>query len=140
MYLQLVLNVKKNVKSQLFINTVKSNICLCDSQGDRLRVEILSLSFNPSSSVALDHSVHQVYVEYRLLGIPMETTETPMSLRKPIDGEEIHYNFTRGKVTEVKLITFMCLDQMLFHSRSLCPNHLRPLTSLYVAQSRLTSH
>ncbi|XP_051738640.1 protein fantom [Ctenopharyngodon idella] len=64
-------------------------------KGDRLRVEILSLSFNPSSSVALDHSVHQVYVEYRLLGIPMETTETPMSLRKPIDGEEIHYNFTR---------------------------------------------
>ncbi|CAM4721402.1 unnamed protein product [Leuciscus chuanchicus] len=64
-------------------------------KGDRLRVEILSLSFNPSSSVALDYSVHQVYVEYRLLGIPMETTETPMSLRKPKDGEEIHYNFTR---------------------------------------------
>ncbi|XP_056105817.1 protein fantom [Rhinichthys klamathensis goyatoka] len=64
-------------------------------KGDRLRVEILSLSFNPSSSVALDYSVHQVYVEYRLLGIPMETTETPMSLRKPTDGEEIHYNFTR---------------------------------------------
>ncbi|XP_067234656.1 protein fantom isoform X2 [Chanodichthys erythropterus] len=64
-------------------------------KGDRLRVEILSLSFNPSSSVALDHSVHQVYVEYRLLGIPMETTETPTSLRKPTDGEEIHYNFTR---------------------------------------------
>ncbi|XP_073687344.1 protein fantom [Garra rufa] len=64
-------------------------------KGDRLRVEILSLTFNPSSSVALDQSVHQVYVEYRLLGIPMETTETPMSLRKPADGEEIHYNFTR---------------------------------------------
>uniref|UniRef100_A0A672MLV8 Protein fantom-like n=1 Tax=Sinocyclocheilus grahami TaxID=75366 RepID=A0A672MLV8_SINGR len=64
-------------------------------QGDRLRVEILSLSFNRSSSVALDQSVHQVYVEYRLLGIPMETTETPMSLRKPTDGEDIHYNFTR---------------------------------------------
>ncbi|XP_052451786.1 protein fantom [Carassius gibelio] len=64
-------------------------------KGDRLRVEILSLSFNRSSSVALDQSVHQVYVEYRLLGIPMETTETPMSLRKPTDGEEIHYNFTR---------------------------------------------
>ncbi|KAG7243242.1 hypothetical protein INR49_011681 [Caranx melampygus] len=25
----------------------------------------------------------------------METTETPMSLRKPTEGEEIHYNFTR---------------------------------------------
>uniref|UniRef100_A0A671KW63 RPGR interacting protein 1 n=1 Tax=Sinocyclocheilus anshuiensis TaxID=1608454 RepID=A0A671KW63_9TELE len=82
-----------DVKSQLYI--IKSYICLCVSQGDRLRVEILSLSFNRSSSVALDQSVHQVYVEYRLLGIPMETTETPMSLRKPTDGEEIHYNFTR---------------------------------------------
>ncbi len=90
-----------NAKSQFYV--IKSNICLCFSQGDRLRVEILSLSFNPSSSVALDQSVHQVYVEYRLLGIPMETTETPMSLRKPTNGEEIHYNFTRGKVTKVKL-------------------------------------
>ncbi|KAG9283555.1 protein fantom-like isoform X3 [Astyanax mexicanus] len=64
-------------------------------KGDRLRVEILSLLFDPSSSVALDQSVQQVYVEYRLLGIPMETTETPMSLRKPTKGEEVHYNFSR---------------------------------------------
>ncbi|KAI7792525.1 putative protein fantom, partial [Triplophysa rosa] len=64
-------------------------------QGDILRVEILSLSFNPTSNVALNQSVHQVYVEYRLLGVPMETTETPMSLRKPTEGEEIHYNFMR---------------------------------------------
>ncbi|KAI3376547.1 hypothetical protein L3Q82_017002 [Scortum barcoo] len=64
-------------------------------KGDKLRVEILSLTFEPSSHVALDESVQRVYVEYRLLGIPMETTETPMSLRKPREGEEIHYNFTR---------------------------------------------
>ncbi|XP_071189487.1 protein fantom [Salvelinus alpinus] len=64
-------------------------------KGDKLRVEILSLSFEPTSRVALDESVQRVYVEYRLLGVPMETTETPMSLRKPSDGEEIHYNFTR---------------------------------------------
>uniref|UniRef100_A0A672GQJ1 RPGR interacting protein 1 n=1 Tax=Salarias fasciatus TaxID=181472 RepID=A0A672GQJ1_SALFA len=64
-------------------------------QGDKLRVEILSLTFEPSSHVALDESVQRVYVEYRLLGVPMETTETPMSLRKPTEGEEIHYNFTR---------------------------------------------
>ncbi|RVE60709.1 hypothetical protein OJAV_G00183350 [Oryzias javanicus] len=63
--------------------------------GDKLRVEILSLAFEPSSRVALDESVQRVYVEYRLLGVPMETTETPMSLRKPREGEEIHYNFTR---------------------------------------------
>ncbi|XP_029944146.1 protein fantom [Salarias fasciatus] len=64
-------------------------------KGDKLRVEILSLTFEPSSHVALDESVQRVYVEYRLLGVPMETTETPMSLRKPTEGEEIHYNFTR---------------------------------------------
>ncbi|XP_029112235.1 protein fantom-like [Scleropages formosus] len=65
------------------------------SKGNRLRVEILSLSFHPTSRVALDQSVQRVYVEYRLLDVPMETTETPMSLRKPTAGEEIHYNFTR---------------------------------------------
>lgn len=65
-------------------------------QGNKLRVEILSLTFEPSSHVALDKSVQRVYVEYRLLGVPMETTETPVSLRKPTKGEEIHYNFTRG--------------------------------------------
>ncbi|XP_076026908.1 protein fantom [Genypterus blacodes] len=64
-------------------------------KGNKLRVEILSLSFEPSSHIALDQSVQRVYVEYRLLGVPMETTETPMSLRKPTEGEEIHYNFTR---------------------------------------------
>ncbi|KAF5901144.1 protein fantom-like [Clarias magur] len=63
--------------------------------GYSLKVEILSLLFDPSSSVALDQSVQQVYVEYRLLGIPMETTETPMSLQKPKEGEEIHFNFSR---------------------------------------------
>lgn len=65
-------------------------------QGDKLRVEILSLTFEPSSQVVSDRSVQRVYVEYRLLGVAMETTETPMSLRKPVNGEEIHYNFTRG--------------------------------------------
>ncbi|XP_076145080.1 protein fantom isoform X2 [Alosa pseudoharengus] len=64
-------------------------------KGDTVRVEILSLSFDPNSRVAMDQSVQRVYVEYRLLGIPMETTETPLSLRKPVDGEEIHYHFLR---------------------------------------------
>ncbi|XP_034020941.1 protein fantom [Thalassophryne amazonica] len=64
-------------------------------KGDKLTVEILSLTFEPSSRVALDESVQRVFVEYRLLGVPMETTETPMSLRKPAKGEQIYYNFTR---------------------------------------------
>ncbi|KTF92404.1 hypothetical protein cypCar_00019604 [Cyprinus carpio] len=82
-------------KERMVPSTEVSQRPIAKPRGDRLSVEILSLSFNRSSSVALDQSVHQVYVEYRLLGIPMETTETPMSLRKPTDGEEIHYNFTR---------------------------------------------
>ncbi|CAL8377329.1 unnamed protein product [Boreogadus saida] len=69
---------------------------MCETRkGDKLRVEILSLTFGPSSEVARDQSVQRVYVEYRLLGVPMATTETPMSLRKPALGEEVHYNFTR---------------------------------------------
>ncbi|XP_061768483.1 protein fantom isoform X3 [Nerophis ophidion] len=79
--------------------TLTSDLIVSSKQerrkGDKLRVEIFSLTFEPSSQVALDDSVQRVYVEYRLLGIPMETTETPVSLRKPTEGEEIHYNFTR---------------------------------------------
>ncbi|XP_026152688.1 protein fantom [Mastacembelus armatus] len=78
-------------RSDLIIIPAKQKI----RKGNKVRVEILSLTFEPSSRVALDESVQRVYVEYRLLGVPMETTETPMSLRKPTQGEEIHYNFTR---------------------------------------------
>ncbi|XP_055084857.1 protein fantom [Periophthalmus magnuspinnatus] len=63
--------------------------------GPRLRVEILSLRLEPSAPVALDKSVQRLFVEYRLLGVPLHSTETPMSLRKPSRGQEVHYNFTR---------------------------------------------
>lgn len=83
-------------------------------QGNNLKVEILSLTFEPSSRVALDRSVQRVYVEYRLLGVPMETTETPMSLRKPVKGEEIHYNFTRGAWICVFLfLSVKCIQEIL---------------------------
>lgn len=82
--------------------------CFDYRKGDKLRVEILSLTFEPSSNVALDRSVQRVYVEYRLLGVPMETTETPMSLRKPLEGEEIHYNFTRGQTWVVRVFNGAC--------------------------------
>ncbi|XP_013874687.1 protein fantom isoform X2 [Austrofundulus limnaeus] len=81
----------ESTQSDVIIVTSKRKI----NKGDKLRVEILSLTFEPSSNVALDRSVQRVYVEYRLLGVPMESTETPVSLRKPLEGEEIHYNFTR---------------------------------------------
>uniref|UniRef100_A0A8C4RSI5 C2 domain-containing protein n=1 Tax=Erpetoichthys calabaricus TaxID=27687 RepID=A0A8C4RSI5_ERPCA len=69
---------------------------LVGQQSERLRVEILSLTIVPESRVALDEEIQQLYVEYRIFGVPLETTETPISLRKPTQGEEIHYNFTRG--------------------------------------------
>uniref|UniRef100_A0A8C4RSH9 RPGRIP1 C-terminal domain-containing protein n=1 Tax=Erpetoichthys calabaricus TaxID=27687 RepID=A0A8C4RSH9_ERPCA len=68
---------------------------LVGQQSERLRVEILSLTIVPESRVALDEEIQQLYVEYRIFGVPLETTETPISLRKPTQGEEIHYNFTR---------------------------------------------
>ncbi|XP_068164427.1 protein fantom [Antennarius striatus] len=80
-----------STQSDIIISPPKRKV----RKGDKLRVEILSLTLEPSSRVALDKSFQCVYVEYRLLGVPMETTETPMSLRKPTKGEEIHYNFTR---------------------------------------------
>ncbi|XP_053343373.1 X-linked retinitis pigmentosa GTPase regulator-interacting protein 1 [Clarias gariepinus] len=90
----------KVLKSMESITTSDSDVIIPKPQrlikeGYSLKVEILSLLLDPSSSVALDQSVQQVYVEYRLLGIPMETTETPMSLQKPKEGEEIHFNFSR---------------------------------------------
>ncbi|GAA6098889.1 X-linked retinitis pigmentosa GTPase regulator-interacting protein 1 [Tachysurus ichikawai] len=81
-------------------------------EGCRLKIEILSLLFDPSSSVALDQSVQQVYVEYRLLGIPVATTETPMSLKKPTEGEEIHFNFSR--VIHVNSMKAAPLKQYLY--------------------------
>lgn len=89
---------------------IKTNYMNCFGyyKGDKLRVEILSLTFEPSSNVALDRLVQRVYVEYRLLGVPMETTETPVSLRKPLEGEEIHYNFTRGETLVVIVFNLTC--------------------------------
>ncbi|KAK7909375.1 hypothetical protein WMY93_014059 [Mugilogobius chulae] len=61
----------------------------------RLRVEILSLRLEPGTPLALDKSVQRLFVEYRLLGVPLQSTETPESLRKPGAGQEVHYNFSR---------------------------------------------
>ncbi|XP_069098184.1 X-linked retinitis pigmentosa GTPase regulator-interacting protein 1 [Pleurodeles waltl] len=62
---------------------------------DRIRIEIGSLSLDPLSDVAADSRVQRVYVEYRFLDLPLEETETPVSLRKPTAGEEIHFNFSK---------------------------------------------
>nr|XP_015224156.1 PREDICTED: protein fantom [Lepisosteus oculatus] len=58
----------------------------------RIRVEIISLSLNPDSSVAMDDSIRKLFVEYRLLNQSAE--ETPLSLPKPGRGQSIHFNYS----------------------------------------------
>ncbi|KAM4707008.1 X-linked retinitis pigmentosa GTPase regulator-interacting protein 1 [Discoglossus pictus] len=61
----------------------------------RIRVEVASLTFDPCSEVVGDRSVQRVFVEFRFHGVPLEETETPISLRKPSRGEEIYYHFSK---------------------------------------------
>ncbi|KAG9487009.1 hypothetical protein GDO78_007075 [Eleutherodactylus coqui] len=61
----------------------------------RIRVEIASLALDPCSHVVSDKSVERVFVEFHFPGVPPEETETPLSLRKPIHGEEIFYHFSK---------------------------------------------
>ncbi|XP_046689859.1 protein fantom isoform X2 [Silurus meridionalis] len=105
------------LKSLESLTTSDSDVIISQPQkpikeGYRLKVEILSLLFDPASSVALDQSVQQVYVEYRLFGIPTETTETPTSLQKPTEGEEIHFNFSR--IIHIDSIEAVNLKQYLY--------------------------
>ncbi|XP_069489995.1 X-linked retinitis pigmentosa GTPase regulator-interacting protein 1 isoform X2 [Ambystoma mexicanum] len=62
---------------------------------EQIRIEVGSLSLDPLSDVAADSRVQRVYVEYRFPDLPLEETETPVSLRKPTAGEEIHFNFSK---------------------------------------------
>ncbi|XP_040208910.1 X-linked retinitis pigmentosa GTPase regulator-interacting protein 1 [Rana temporaria] len=61
----------------------------------RIRVEIASLTLDPCSEVVADGSVERVFVEFQFAGVPAEETETPLSLRKPSQGEEIYYHFNK---------------------------------------------
>ncbi|XP_068097579.1 X-linked retinitis pigmentosa GTPase regulator-interacting protein 1 isoform X2 [Hyperolius riggenbachi] len=61
----------------------------------RIRVEIASLMLDPCSEVVADESVERVFVEFQFAGVPLEETETPLSLRKPRQGEEIYYHFSK---------------------------------------------
>ncbi|XP_073527031.1 X-linked retinitis pigmentosa GTPase regulator-interacting protein 1 [Phyllobates terribilis] len=61
----------------------------------RIRVEVASLTLDPCSHVVTDKSVKRVFVEFHFPGVPTEETETPLSLRKPIHGEEIFYHFSK---------------------------------------------
>ncbi|ROL55359.1 Protein fantom [Anabarilius grahami] len=57
-----------------------------------IRVEIVSLSLKPGSRVAEDSGIVRLFVEYGFLGLP--SVETPLSLKKPLPGHSVSYNFS----------------------------------------------
>ncbi|XP_014636005.1 PREDICTED: X-linked retinitis pigmentosa GTPase regulator-interacting protein 1 [Ceratotherium simum simum] len=65
------------------------------AESEKMCIEIVSLAFNPEAEVMCDENVKQVYVEYRFYDLPLSETETPVSLRKPRAGEEIHFHFSK---------------------------------------------
>ncbi|XP_029807395.1 X-linked retinitis pigmentosa GTPase regulator-interacting protein 1 [Suricata suricatta] len=68
----------------------------CPQAGsEKMRIEIVSLAFYPEAEVMCDENVKQVYVEYKFYDLPLSETETPVSLRKPRVGEEIHFHFSK---------------------------------------------
>lgn len=62
-------------------------------------IEIVSLAFCPEADVMADENIRQVYVEYKFCDLPLSETETPVSLRKPRAGEEIHFHFSKGELS-----------------------------------------
>ncbi|XP_069910021.1 X-linked retinitis pigmentosa GTPase regulator-interacting protein 1 isoform X3 [Oryctolagus cuniculus] len=65
------------------------------ADSEKMCIEIVSLAFNEEAEVMFDENIKQVYVEYRFCDLPWSETETPISLRKPRAGEEIHFHFSK---------------------------------------------
>lgn len=59
-----------------------------------------------------DENIKQVYVEYKFCDLPLSETETPVSLRKPRPGEEIHFHFS--KVIDLNPLMHQGRRQFLF--------------------------
>uniref|UniRef100_A0A8C1U6E6 RPGRIP1 like n=1 Tax=Cyprinus carpio TaxID=7962 RepID=A0A8C1U6E6_CYPCA len=73
---------------------VKENSCdaLLHQPSECIRVEIVSMSLKPGSRVAEDNAIVRLFVEYSFLGLP--SVETPLSLKKPLPGHSVSYNFS----------------------------------------------
>ncbi|XP_063571571.1 X-linked retinitis pigmentosa GTPase regulator-interacting protein 1 isoform X1 [Pongo abelii] len=65
------------------------------ADSEKMCIEIVSLAFYPEAEVMSDENIKQVYVEYKFYDLPLWETETPVSLRKPRAGEEIHFHFSK---------------------------------------------
>ncbi|XP_034642651.1 X-linked retinitis pigmentosa GTPase regulator-interacting protein 1 [Trachemys scripta elegans] len=62
---------------------------------ERIHIEIVSLSLHPEAEAMASEHIQQLYVEYHFPGVPLAETETPLSLRKPLGGEEIYFHFSK---------------------------------------------
>ncbi|XP_042140754.2 X-linked retinitis pigmentosa GTPase regulator-interacting protein 1 isoform X1 [Peromyscus maniculatus bairdii] len=76
------------------IVTPQSQMCP-KADSEKMCIEIVSLAFCPEAEVMSDENIQQVFVEYKFYDLPLSETETPMSLRKPRAGEEIHFHFSK---------------------------------------------
>uniref|UniRef100_G1PAA2 X-linked retinitis pigmentosa GTPase regulator-interacting protein 1 n=1 Tax=Myotis lucifugus TaxID=59463 RepID=G1PAA2_MYOLU len=65
------------------------------ADSEKMCIEIVSLAFYSEAEVMSDENIKQVYVEYKFHDLPLSETETPVSLRKPRAGEEIHFHFSK---------------------------------------------
>uniref|UniRef100_A0A671N2E9 C2 domain-containing protein n=1 Tax=Sinocyclocheilus anshuiensis TaxID=1608454 RepID=A0A671N2E9_9TELE len=71
---------------------IRSCDALLHQPSECIRVEIVSMSLKPGSRVAEDSAIVRLFVEYSFLGLP--SVETPLSLKKPLPGHSVSYNFS----------------------------------------------
>ncbi|CAO2590410.1 X-linked retinitis pigmentosa GTPase regulator-interacting protein 1, partial [Lemmus lemmus] len=67
----------------------------CPKADSEMCIEIVSLAFCPEAEVMSDEDIQLLYVEYEFYDLPLAETETPVSLRKPRAGEEIHFHYSK---------------------------------------------
>ncbi|XP_028644309.1 X-linked retinitis pigmentosa GTPase regulator-interacting protein 1 isoform X2 [Grammomys surdaster] len=104
-------NQAQSPDSDDIIVTPQSQTCP-KADSEKICIEIVSLAFCPEAAVMSDESIQQVYVEYKFCDLPLSETETPMSLRKPRAGEEIHFHFS--KVIDLDPVEQQSRRQFLF--------------------------
>ena len=61
-------------------------------------VGIHNFHLNEHATVHQNDAAKMLFVEYRLLGVSSEETETPYSLPKPPPGKQVSFNFVKSKV------------------------------------------
>uniref|UniRef100_A0A9J7YPI3 RPGRIP1 like n=1 Tax=Cyprinus carpio carpio TaxID=630221 RepID=A0A9J7YPI3_CYPCA len=98
-----------------------------------IRVEIVSMSLKPGSRVAEDNAIVRLFVEYSFLGLP--SVETPLSLKKPLPGHSVSYNFSNvvdvqdsSEVIGHLVVTVEALEALTSIMKD--PERDQPLTTL----------